>query len=146
MVLKPTSEITVEVREIRDVSILVDNGLENGDGSERLIFIPKSEIQNWDDLDDGVAAARGRVGDDNGGAGLADLPALGGIEPHSHHVAAGKTALQSSTSASADSHSAASSALSSRSSRYAASSSFSSCRARYSRTASDTYALVLGTS
>ena len=50
MPIKPTSEISVEVRRIRDLSVLVDNGLENADGSELLIWIPKSEIQNLDDL------------------------------------------------------------------------------------------------
>jgi hypothetical protein len=50
MPIKPTSEISVEVRLIRERAILVDNGLENADGSEKLIWIPKSEIQNWDAL------------------------------------------------------------------------------------------------
>lgn len=50
MPLKPTSEITVEVRRIKANAIQVDNGLENADGSERLIWLPKSEIQNLDEI------------------------------------------------------------------------------------------------
>jgi hypothetical protein len=50
MPIKPTSEITVEVRRISPDAIQVDNGLENADGSERLVWLPKSEIQNLDEL------------------------------------------------------------------------------------------------
>lgn len=50
MSVKPTSEITVEVRRIEPNAILVDNGLENADGTERLVWLPKSEIHNLDEL------------------------------------------------------------------------------------------------
>ena len=50
MSLKPTSEITVEVRRVEPKAILVDNCLENADGSERLVWLPKSEILNFYEL------------------------------------------------------------------------------------------------
>lgn len=69
------------------------------------------------DLGHRVAAAGGIVGENHGRARLADLAPFTGVEPHTDDIAAGDRDTHSSTSASADSHSAASSALSALSSR-----------------------------
>lgn len=50
MPTKPSTEISVEVRRISERAYLVDNGLEDGDGYELLVWIPKSQVLNRDEL------------------------------------------------------------------------------------------------
>lgn len=45
-----STEINVEIRRISERAFLVDNGLENADGSELLVWIPKSQVLNLDEL------------------------------------------------------------------------------------------------